>query len=300
VALAAVAVFTTEASAMYHAGMGVFMQRDPGAGAGGPARMGAGGAPAATGRFIPRDPTGSNQYADGMNLYQYVQGNPVNHLDPSGLRTKDWVWCGSKSIYIETDYCCPDDVKKIHKAACSAFNTLNAVNDALYNHEYKRPWTAAHDYTHTQSNRFFYRRQTGTPPNKDVERVRSVYVDLIDEMDYSDGTFYKCEGKSGACATANAWARPYGGWTVHICHNFLHRSSDKGRSNTLIHELSHLYQQTIDHGSIYINGLDAAGLPIYEQFDKKTKTWTPATLAQDKRFSHADTLSEFALLWYVP
>jgi hypothetical protein len=85
VVLAAVAVFTTEASAMYHAGMGVFMQRDPGPRAGGPARMGAGGAPAATGRFIPRDPTGSNQYADGMNLYQYVRSNPSSgRLDPSG------------------------------------------------------------------------------------------------------------------------------------------------------------------------------------------------------------------------
>jgi hypothetical protein len=96
VALAAVAVFTTEASAMYHAGMGVFMQRDPGAGAGGPARMGAGGAPAATGSFIPRDPTGSNQYADGMNLYQYVGGNPVNYSDPTGLwkfnRQQEWAW----------------------------------------------------------------------------------------------------------------------------------------------------------------------------------------------------------------
>jgi hypothetical protein len=86
VALAAIAVFTTEASAMYHAGMGVFMQRDPGAGAGGHARMGAGGTPATAGRFIPRDPTGSNQYADGMNLYQYVRGNPVSLVDPFGLK----------------------------------------------------------------------------------------------------------------------------------------------------------------------------------------------------------------------
>ena len=47
--------------------------------------MGSGGAPAASGRFIPRDPTGSNQYADGMNLYQYVQGGPTSYVDPSGL-----------------------------------------------------------------------------------------------------------------------------------------------------------------------------------------------------------------------
>lgn len=48
--------------------------------------MGAGGAFAATGRFIPRDPTGSNQYADGMNLYQYVGDNPMLFSDPLGLR----------------------------------------------------------------------------------------------------------------------------------------------------------------------------------------------------------------------
>jgi RHS repeat-associated protein len=35
------------------------------------------------GRFLQRDPVG---YADGMNPYQYVRGNPTNFVDPSGLR----------------------------------------------------------------------------------------------------------------------------------------------------------------------------------------------------------------------
>jgi len=78
VGLAAIAMITADASAMYHGGMGRFLQRDPGAG--GANRIGAGG-PAVGGGFIPRD-----QYADGMNLYQYVGGNPVNRLDYSGLK----------------------------------------------------------------------------------------------------------------------------------------------------------------------------------------------------------------------
>lgn len=83
VALAAVAVFTTEASAMYHAGMGVFMQRDPGPGAGGPARVGKAG-PVVGGRFIPRD-----QYADGMNLYQYARSRPTRYIDWAGTQAED-------------------------------------------------------------------------------------------------------------------------------------------------------------------------------------------------------------------
>jgi len=106
VGIIAVGIFAADASAMYHPGMGVFMSRDPGAG--GAMRIGAGG-PAVAGGFIPRDAIdefaseedqwelNSGQYADGMNLYQYVLGNPDTHVDPTGLssrKTKYWHFRG--------------------------------------------------------------------------------------------------------------------------------------------------------------------------------------------------------------
>ena len=93
--LTGIAVFAAEASAMYHPGMGRFMQRDPGPdGMMGATRVGT-MRPADGGRsFLVRDPVGTEsapdrtgvrgQYSDGMNLYELVRGNPVIYRDPHG------------------------------------------------------------------------------------------------------------------------------------------------------------------------------------------------------------------------
>lgn len=39
------------------------------------------------GRFMQADPIG---YGDGMNLYNYVAGDPINWVDPTGLKTLCW------------------------------------------------------------------------------------------------------------------------------------------------------------------------------------------------------------------
>ncbi|MEX0652956.1 MAG: hypothetical protein WD534_14220 [Phycisphaeraceae bacterium] len=81
-------VFTDTASAMYHPGLGRHMQRDPNGMQMGSAAPRVAGGPAVSGGFIQRDFNPHQQYADGMNLYQYVGSNPVNYVDPDGLRRK--------------------------------------------------------------------------------------------------------------------------------------------------------------------------------------------------------------------
>lgn len=78
VGLAAIATLTANASAYYHPTIGRFVSRDPGAGRNA-------NSPAQTAHFPPRDPSGSNQYADGMNLYEYVRSQPTSLVDPQGL-----------------------------------------------------------------------------------------------------------------------------------------------------------------------------------------------------------------------
>ncbi len=81
VGLAVITIIAADASAMYSPRLNRFLQRDPGPSSGSPMRSGSAG-PVAGGGFAPRDAV--NQYTDGMNLYQYQQGNPVGLLDPSG------------------------------------------------------------------------------------------------------------------------------------------------------------------------------------------------------------------------
>lgn len=95
--LAAMTLLAADAQAYYHPGMGRFLSRDPGGGIA--MRVGTSG-PAVGGGFLPRD-----QYADGMNLYQYVRSQPVCRSDPLGLLTFPQVdfWTGKKTIEVSPD-----------------------------------------------------------------------------------------------------------------------------------------------------------------------------------------------------
>ncbi|MEP9404680.1 RHS repeat-associated core domain-containing protein [Sphingomonas sp. VNH70] len=60
------------------------------------------------GRFLQTDPIG---YADGINWYNYVGGDPVNKRDPSGGCMK-FIWDGKESVVQTTAYPGPCDEDK--------------------------------------------------------------------------------------------------------------------------------------------------------------------------------------------
>jgi RHS repeat-associated protein len=256
------------------------------------------------------------KYADGMNLYSYARNSPTVRTDPSGLRTTTNLNCGGKSIKVMTDWCCPDDQKKIEAAVCDAYKTLVAANAALASYIKTNDWSTPQrpkpplgpddQATATRFRNYF---ESGPA------LIKWVTDDIEDELDDDDGTLYQCDGKKGDCDTASAWGRPYGGWAIHICHTFLHESTDKDRARVIIHELSHLYQQTTDTGywglpersdynpspplflyghDTYIKGEDASGEPVYYNTDGKTGTPLIYT------YEHADTIAWFAMGWYKP
>ena len=93
--LAVAAVLAADASAFYHPGLGRWISRDPGASTGDAMRIGAGGQ-AVGGGFLPRD-----QYADGMNLYQYVRSSPTGILDSEGLQSESAASCCCREAKLE-------------------------------------------------------------------------------------------------------------------------------------------------------------------------------------------------------
>ncbi|MEM8738338.1 MAG: hypothetical protein AAGG38_07665 [Planctomycetota bacterium] len=82
-------IFTVDAMAAYHPGLGRFVQRDPHVTSLDPTlgRTSNHMVPGGGQNFLPLDAAGPrSQYADGSSLYQYVGSAPLSHRDPSGLK----------------------------------------------------------------------------------------------------------------------------------------------------------------------------------------------------------------------
>lgn len=76
-------LLVADASAMYNPSTGTFLNRDPGPGAGLAFERIERAPPLPAAAFIPRD--ASEEYTEGMNLYEYVGSAPTVAIDPMGL-----------------------------------------------------------------------------------------------------------------------------------------------------------------------------------------------------------------------
>ena len=153
-----------------------------------------------------------------------------------------------------THYYCPGDIKKIEKAVCSVYKTLWAARQATKPLKKKGADLKSHAVAHKRFINFFnagkecestfwYSSESKRVSN--VNKVRHIIREIIDELDDTDGTLYRCD-RSKQYASANRWF----GYTVWLGRDFLD-SNDKNkaaRTRTVIHELFHLCVQTEDNG----------------------------------------------------
>jgi len=158
--------------------------------------------------WMQRDPLG---YGDGVNLYQYVRGNPLRWADPAGTHT-----------FINCDnWCCYG--KKVDKA-----DLEKRVNEAL---ERAKGMRDAFQMLAEVD-----RRSSFDPGalQKYIGRIQRRLDSIIKTL--SDATI-KCGGSGcGSGVVAYVWG---GGKTIHLCCPFT-RQSKADQIGTLVHEASHI------------------------------------------------------------
>jgi len=260
------------------------------------------------GRWTSRDPIG---YADGMSAYAYVASNPSRDTDYSGLyqagiKTSSRFRCSSQRLYVTTTNCCPypltweimdedSDVGRINKSVCSAFKTVHAALQAL---DFARIWRKAHGTLSPQESGL---RDAFTAPHRGVrlyfdldevyKEVYTVLEEIADELDDDDGTHYECEKKCGGREAA--WSRRRSGWTVHLCPRW-QTMSNRFRTRWVIHELSHLYEQTEDYG-VYAIRFVPAPMPYAYTGAGGGPVVGPS---YEQRLKHADTIAVWAMTYF--
>jgi len=171
------------------------------------------------GGFIPRDPTGTNQYADGMNLYQYVSGRPGKFTDPTGLLKKPYECCS-----IDQTKMIDADVGALQRSLPFVLGDINKALEA---------------------------DQGQYPPFTAIKlgKARQV-LQCMSKKAQSLGAKCEPKGASFICDTkkADAWIKWVFAARIHFCQSHFGNFTGR-RITTIAHEASHACG-TIDWGKV--------------------------------------------------
>lgn len=253
VGMAAIAILTADASAYYHPTLGRFMQRDPGAG--GANRIVAGGAPAATRRFIPRDrmPAGPTHttmalHANGMRRSAapfgisarsgvlappHIGQNGLNNQYEDGMNLYQYVgsnpvvYVDPSGLFKQYACCNQNQINQIKQDEARALNQINALKAQI---------NAA------------IAADNGQYPAFTASALKTSLGYLDAASNVIQNYDAKCE-PPGASQTCNNGAVAWVNWIfaqqVHLCPFYFNGGwGPNTRSATLVHEGTHV------HGSL--------------------------------------------------
>lgn len=231
--IAALVAITQSASAMYHPGMGRFMQRDPRGMQVGPSAIS--GRPLAAGQavgargFIPRDSISTSlQYVDGMNLYQYVGSKPTRFLDPTGLRITEYKDCTKKQ----------EAVLRAADAAVAA--RMPGVKKDI--DRFDSPYVEA-NYVIPRGRKIIGVRQQAVYVNY-RRNMQVVFKQMISQSSSGIKVECECECDKGTVAYVNFYLG-FAGSHMHFCPKYF-TSSTRRQNEIFMHELSHYAASTDD------------------------------------------------------
>jgi len=191
--------------------------------------------------------------------------------------------------------CCPysysdekSEIEQVVAAVCSAYKTVRRATASMNEHASHRKKHGSMSAAEADFRTDFTSVASSATGHIDYDaaydRVLEVLQEVADELDDPDGTYYECEDE---CAVADhyGYARRWGGWTAHLCPEFFSRyigADDQMKG--IVHELSHLYEQTEDYGI-------SAAERIYPGSDMLS---TADRLSAEQLRNHAATIASFA------
>jgi len=257
--LAVIAAVTADASAVYCPATGRFVQRDPGPD--GAMDVGDGKAAPMPGRMptavpgniarpnaeasmrlgvsTPKSASPLAPYADGSHLYQYVGGNSVGYVDPTGLFRR-YVCCNPTQI---------STIQQDEALALNQIGILKAqINAALAADKGQYPWFTAQNL-------------------RKALRYLDTAASAIRNKDA------KCEpaGASKICNDgAIAWQKWIFGQTVHLCPVYFNYGNNY-RGATLVHEGTH-FGGTLD-ATYFAGAPHSVGLIGWQDIASTYDTW---------------------------